>query len=104
MEGVARMPEAVAGRVGEGLGQVAYWVLGRRRRAAIENVSLALGWPPDAPPTIRVVRENFRHLGRTAAECCRLYLGPPGTLLDRVRIEGLDHVKVALADGRGSCS
>jgi KDO2-lipid IV(A) lauroyltransferase len=84
------------------LGEVAYWALPGRRRVALSNLALAFG--PSLPPAARrrVARENFRHLGLTVMECCRLFLGPPGAMLRQVRMEGVEHAKAALAEGRGA--
>ena len=98
---VGRLPLPAARGLGAGLGQAAYWLAGRRRRVVLANLDLALGSSVGPRRRRALARANFRHLGITAAECCRLFFGRPGALLDRVRVEGLEHLKAALAEGRG---
>jgi len=99
---VGRLPLPVARAVGAGLGQLAYWLVGRRRRVALANLRLAFGPSLPAAARARIARDNFRHLGVTAAECCRLFFGRRGGLLDHLRVEGEEHLKAALAEGRGA--
>jgi KDO2-lipid IV(A) lauroyltransferase len=83
------------------LGDLAFRLIPARRRVAFENLALAL--PALAPEARQAMgRENFRHLGVTVVECCQLFFGPPGALLDRVRFEGVEHMKAALAEGHGA--
>lgn len=83
------------------LGGVAYRVLVGRRRVALGNLTLAFGSELDARGRRALAQANFRHLGVTAVECCRLFFGAPGELLARVRMEGAEHVRAAMAAGRG---
>jgi Kdo2-lipid IVA lauroyltransferase/acyltransferase len=97
----AGLPPGLSRRIGSGLGDLAYWVLGARRRVTLANLALAFGPGPGALPYAAVARASFRHLGMTAMECCRLFFGRPGALLPHVRVEGAEHIKAALAEGRG---
>jgi len=99
--GAARLSPGAGRRLGAALGQLAFWALPGRRRVALANLAEALGSELDARARVKVAQANFRHLGVTAVECCRLFFGPPGDLLGRVRVEGVEHIKAALADGRG---
>ncbi|MBI4012899.1 MAG: lysophospholipid acyltransferase family protein [Candidatus Rokubacteria bacterium] len=110
MAGLAAAAGRAAGRLGPRraaglgavLGELAYWLLPGRRRVALGNLALAFG-PALAPPGRRAIaRASFRHLGVTAVECCRLFFGPPGAMLQRIRLEGVEHIKGALAEGRGA--
>jgi len=96
-----RLPPRAGARVGAGLGEAAFWLIPSRRRVALGNLELALGGLPAAARRA-IARANFRHLGVTALECCRLFFGPPGAMLGRVRLDGTEHVKSALAEGRGA--
>jgi KDO2-lipid IV(A) lauroyltransferase len=100
--GVGRLPPRPASRIGAALGELGYWLLPGRRRIALGNLALALGATLPEPARRKVARETFRHLGVTVMECCRLFLGPPGAMLGRVRLEGAEHIKRALAEGRGA--
>jgi Kdo2-lipid IVA lauroyltransferase/acyltransferase len=96
-----RLSPRAGARLGAMLGGLAFQLIPARRRVALENLALAL---PSLPPEARqaIARENFRHLGITAVECCQLFFGPAGALLGRVRFEGVEHIKAAVAEGRGA--
>ncbi|MBI2467823.1 MAG: lysophospholipid acyltransferase family protein [Candidatus Rokubacteria bacterium] len=98
---VGRLPLTMSRRVGAAAGELAYWVLAGRRRVAHANLALAFGPALDPRARRRLARANFRHLGVTVFECCRLFFGPPGRMLERVRMEGVEHLKAGLAEGRG---
>lgn len=99
---VGRLPLPAARSLGAGLGRLAYGLVGSRRRVALANLDLAFDPSLPASARRRIARQNFRHLGVTAAECCRLFFGPRGSLLDEVRVEGEAYLKAALAEGRGA--
>jgi KDO2-lipid IV(A) lauroyltransferase len=101
VDGAARLPPGLARRLGAGLGSLAYRVLSGRRRIALANLALAFGASLDARERAAIARANFRHLGVTALECCRLFAGKADALLDRVEVEGVEHVRAARAQGRG---
>jgi Kdo2-lipid IVA lauroyltransferase/acyltransferase len=97
-----RLPPRVAVGLGAGLGELGYLALAGRRRVALANLETAFGPALAATDRRALARANFRHLGITALECCRLFFGRPGLMLDQVRIEGVEHIKAALADERGA--
>jgi KDO2-lipid IV(A) lauroyltransferase len=68
----------------------------------VDNLERAFGSGLDPAARRAVARANFRHLGVTALECCRLFFGPPAAMVQRVRLEGVEHIKSALAEGRGA--
>jgi KDO2-lipid IV(A) lauroyltransferase len=99
---VGRLPASAARWLGAGLGEAAYWLLGGRRRVAIGNLAMVFGDGLPARARAALARRCFRHLGITAAECCQLFFGATDRLLARVRIEGLEHIRAAMAQGRGA--
>ena len=96
-----RLSPRAGARLGTLLGDLAFRVVPGRRRVALDNLALALPGVPEEPRR-GIARDNFRHLGVTAVECCQLFFGAPGKLLGRVRVEGVEHMKAALAEGRGA--
>ncbi|HEV8310320.1 MAG TPA: lysophospholipid acyltransferase family protein [Methylomirabilota bacterium] len=100
--GVSRLPPGAGAWLGARLGDVAYWALPGRRRVALANLALAFGPSLTDRDRRAVARASFRHFGVTAMECCRLFFGPPGAMLSRLRVEGIEHIKAALAEGRGA--
>jgi KDO2-lipid IV(A) lauroyltransferase len=99
---VGRLPLGAGGRLGAALGEAAYWVVAGRRRVALDNLTLAFGDRLSEPARRALARRCFRHLGRTVVECCQLVFGTPADLLARIRIQGLEHLQAALAEGRGA--
>jgi len=99
---VGRLPSRLGGALGAGLGEAAYWAVASRRRIALDNLALAFG-DGLAPAARRALaRRCFRHLGRTAVECCQLVFHRPAALLARVEVAGLEHLQSALTAGRGA--
>jgi Kdo2-lipid IVA lauroyltransferase/acyltransferase len=47
------------------------------------------------------VRRSFQHGGMNLIEACRYYLRPTDVMLSRVRLEGDEHLRTAVAQGRG---
>lgn len=89
-------------RLGRGVGRVWSAVGGPRARRVDEQLALAF---PELSAAERRRRRNavFAHLGQGLAEALLLAGRHRGALLDRVRVEGLEHLEAARrgADGRG---
>ena len=100
--GVGRLPPAAADRLGRWVGLLAYLCLSRRRAVALANLTLAFGGTGNPRELRALARRSFEHLGVTAAECCRLFFGRPGLLLGKVQVDGLSHLKAAMAQERGA--
>jgi len=100
--GAARLPPRAGDRLGARLGALTYWLLPGRRRVVLANLALAYGTALGAPARQSLARAHFRHLGTTAVECCRLFFGAREAVLARVQVDGLEHIKAAMAEGRGA--
>ena len=98
---LARLPFDAQLALGRRLGDALHALLPARRRIARTNVDLAF---PDADAATRagIVRASFRESGAAVFETATVWFRP-GAVLDgeRVRMEGVEHVDGALADGRG---
>jgi KDO2-lipid IV(A) lauroyltransferase len=98
---VARLPWRTGLRFGAGLGPLLHLLLVRRRRIAQRNIELCF---PELPPAGReaLLREHFRDLGRMFVEFALGWMAP-ARRFDAIpyRIDGLEHLKAALAGGRG---
>lgn len=96
---LARLPLDRQLAIGRGLGDALHGLLPSRRRIARVNVDLAF---PDKDEATRaaIVRESFRESGAAVAETACVWFRPRAAL-ERVRIEGGEHVDAALAAGRG---
>jgi KDO2-lipid IV(A) lauroyltransferase len=101
---VGRLLAAVPARLGlwlgRRLGDLAWLLLPRRRRVALDNLHLAF---PDRAPAERrrIAHASFRHLGMMGVEACVFAFRPPVVLLSRVEISGWERAEEAAAGGHG---
>ncbi|MGH8353127.1 MAG: lipid A biosynthesis lauroyl acyltransferase [Pseudomonas sp.] len=97
---IAQLPYAVLVRLGRGLGAVMYRGAGSRRRIAADNLRLCF---PElsAAERERLLKENFASLGITFFEMAISWWWPEARLRKLARIEGLEHLKLAQAEGQG---
>jgi KDO2-lipid IV(A) lauroyltransferase len=84
---------------GAGLGRLWHALDSRHRRLARTNIALGLGCGP--AEAARIARACFENIGRTLAEFS-LAGSRIGELLERVELEGVEHLHAALAGGRGA--
>jgi KDO2-lipid IV(A) lauroyltransferase len=78
-----------------------FWLSARQRRAALENYAAALGRDAADPEVARVARRAFQNYGRMLTDFLLLGSLAPEELLDRVTLDGREHLDAALAKGRG---
>ena len=90
-------------KAGEILGLLLFYLWGRRRRIAVENLmnvaasgSISLHAPIEA-----VIRDDFRNLGKSFAEVIKIYYGLGKKVLESVDIEGSEHFCKAKSQGKG---
>jgi KDO2-lipid IV(A) lauroyltransferase len=100
---LAILPLSLSRKAGELLGLLVYFLWGGRRRIAVENLRAAVG--RNAVSISRspesVIRENFRHMGRSFSEVVRIYYGLGGRIVKGIKFQGLENYETAKAEGRG---
>jgi lauroyl/myristoyl acyltransferase len=64
---IQTLPLAWVARLGRAGGAVAYWVDGRHRRVALQNLELIFGSRKTAAERTAIARENFRRMGEVFA-------------------------------------
>lgn len=86
----------MAAWLGRRLGDLGFAVLGRRRHLALDNLRRAF---PELPPAVvrRLGRRSYQHLGQLFVELCWLLAHPLERFLERVTVEGLDHLTSVMA-------
>jgi Kdo2-lipid IVA lauroyltransferase/acyltransferase len=95
------LPPAALARVGDALGTI-YALTGGRRRQIID-FNLALAYPDaSAAERRRLARAVTRHFARSALDAIRIQRLEPQELLAAVDITGLEHLRDAVARGRGA--
>jgi len=98
--GIARLPQPVFLGLGRVLAIVLWPLLGRRRRIA--RVNLALCYPElDAHARSALLRANQRATVQGALELLRAWYAPDAALQGLASMDGLAHLRAALASGRG---
>lgn len=95
-----RLPWPLQRLIGRAIGAVLGIALRARRHAA--RVNLALCYPElDASARGKILREHFSALGIGLFEFARAWWGSIAPLRRSVRIDGLEHLQAAVAQGRG---
>jgi KDO2-lipid IV(A) lauroyltransferase len=69
---------------------------------ARQNLTLAFGRERTAEELTRLCHRSFQHLGMMLVEACAFLFAPPAVLLSRVKVEGMELLKYALAQRRGA--
>ena len=97
---VARLPPALLLAVSGLLAMLLQPLLSRRRRVAAAN--LALCFPGmDEAARARLLRANLRETFMGGFELLRAWYAPAWRLRGVAQVEGLEHLRAALADGQG---
>jgi KDO2-lipid IV(A) lauroyltransferase len=84
------LPFGGASACGAGVGRLAYLLLARRRRIAVENIRAALGDPVDGVPADGMARRAFVQLGRSFLEFLWLRGRRKEAWIGRVELEGFE--------------
>ncbi|WPC06512.1 lipid A biosynthesis lauroyl acyltransferase [Pseudomonas benzenivorans] len=97
---VSLLPYPVLMRLGRWLGALMYRLARSRRQIAARNLELCFPqW--SAAERQRVLRENFASTGMTFFEMAISWWWPPARLRKLGRLEGLEHLQQAQAEGQG---
>ena len=95
------MPLSWARALGGVLGLAAFHALKTERRRTLDHLALAYGDTLGAAAREAIARQVFRNAGLGTGEGAFVSLGRVGPILARTRIEGLEHLTEALAEGHG---
>lgn len=100
VRGVQCLPITWVGRIGRFFGGVVWFVDGRHRRIAIDNLNQALGREYSPAQIHDLARENFRRLGENYLSAVKTASMPPEALKRHVEVRGAREL-MAL-DGAGT--
>lgn len=97
---LARLPWPLQRWLGRALGAGLRMLMGSRRRVAARNLELCF---PELDPVARkrLLRRNFAALGIGLFEFTRAWWGSLAASRRSLRLEGLEHLEAARAEGRG---
>jgi len=93
---VGRLPVPVAAWVGRRVGDIAYVLFLGRRRLALANLDRVFP-ERSAAERRRIYRGSCQHLGLVFVELCALLARPLPEFLERITIDGLEHVEAVMA-------
>ncbi len=96
------LPLGLARAIGRGLGAVAYAVLAPARRLTQEHLAYAFGDSLSRAQRRRIARGVFDNLGQSAVEWLKLPGWSAKELQALVVSDGVEHLRQALAKGRGA--
>lgn len=99
---LTHLPSGFGLWIGRRLGDLGYWVFPQRRAVARQNLALAFGRDRTAEELDRLCRRSFQHLGMMLVEACTFLFAPRAFFRSQVRVEGFEHLKSAMAQGRGA--
>jgi KDO2-lipid IV(A) lauroyltransferase len=95
------LPARAVAALGSAAGAALYWLIAERRR--VTRVNLAKCFPAMPPPEReRLARKHFRAFCRGAVDHALLWWAPRARIERLVRIEGLEHLRAALAQPGGA--
>jgi len=96
----AALPWRLAIAIHEGFGRVLWWALRRRRRIVVRNLEIC--FPElDAAAVRALAKRHFESLGACLAEIAWSWFASPARLASLCRFEGVEHLREALARGKG---
>jgi len=84
----SRLPEKMALSLGRFLGRLAYILFPDRRRAVLENLTIAFGLECSRVWIVRTARKSFEHLGLLTVEFFRIRRWTQQEMAERIIIEG----------------
>src|ERR1700752_2448148 len=97
---LAALPLQALFALGNVSGFLGWIVLGKYRRLAFRNISIAFGNEKSAPELHRLVRCHFQRLGANLLCSVKLAVMPLDKVLARVRVENADAVHDEVRRGR----
>jgi KDO2-lipid IV(A) lauroyltransferase len=90
-----RLPTRLLAGLGDALGTLLYGLIAERRR--VTRINLAKCFPQMNPAArARLARAHFRAVARAVIDHAWLWWSPRSRIEQRVRIEGLDHLRARL--------
>lgn len=97
---LARLPWRLQQWLGRGLGRMLHVLMGQRRRVARRNLELCFPGV-DAHARTQMLQAHFEALGVAVFEFARAWWGSAEPMRRLSRLEGLEHLRTPLAEGRG---
>jgi KDO2-lipid IV(A) lauroyltransferase len=94
------LPESFAAAFGRFAGRLSYIMLSDRRKAAIENLTIAFK-DKDAKWIRSIARKNFEHIGLLVIEFFQIRHWSQDKIIARIEIEGKENLSLSMYPGQG---
>lgn len=98
---VGQLPRSWVFYLGELMGGVAWHVMPGRRNTTLRNLRIAFAGEQDLPALRRLARETFRRTGASLLSAVHTARIPANQLGNTLRIENIELLEQARADGKG---
>lgn len=95
------LPHSIAFRGGELIGELLYRVMNRRRAIGYKNLDIAFGNQLSKQEKQRILRANFRNLGKSLVEMIHFPKMSKRYLQEKVNIVGQENYLAAMSKGKG---
>src|SRR4030042_4205024 len=97
------LPFRLSLKAGELYGLLLFYLWGSRRKIALQNLrnSILSNAIIISEPIKKIVRDNFKNLGKSFAEIIKIYYGLGNKIIDSVSIEGIENFDEAKLKGKG---
>ncbi len=89
------LPKKIAFRAGEGIGDLMYHLMRRRREIGYKNLTIAFGDKLSDQEKEQILQSNFRNLGKSIVEVVHFPKMSGSYLQERVKIVGQEHYLAA---------
>lgn len=93
------VPEKAAMSFGRFVGRLGYVLFSDRRKAAIENLTVAFGREKSREWIVRTARKSFEHLGLLGVEFFRLRRWTEKEMAERILLQGVANFNLAMLPG-----
>jgi KDO2-lipid IV(A) lauroyltransferase len=101
MQLVGCMPPPTARKLGNLIGDAAFWLDRKHRRITTDNLAYALGDELDVRQRWGLARDIFRNLGQILFEVGWFLSATPDALNRCIRIDGLENIQAVSERGKG---
>ncbi len=98
---VSRLPHRMSLVIGGWLGTLVFWFAFQQRRLASEHLRCSLSLA-DEQSVRTIAKQCFQNLGKTVVEFMRFPRLDKQRIRQYVKLEGVEHVERALAQGKGA--
>jgi Kdo2-lipid IVA lauroyltransferase/acyltransferase len=98
---ISWIPRPVGLQLGDALGMAFYYLLRRRRKIALSNLTIAFGDSKNKREREGIAKRSFKMMGRHFFETCYLVRFTKERISSYVRFAGMEHFQKARAEGKG---